>query len=364
VTDETNQAFYINLVIFGAISPIYIFLLPSVPRKTDMTIWEKTKQMDWLGILLCAGLFSCFTIAFTFGGILWEWKDGRTITLIVIFALCVIAFAVTQYHSVLTNEQDRLFPCEFLRNPQLVLLYVIMSCSGAALFVSIYYIPLYYLFVNGDTGTEAAVRLLPYICCYVVSVLVCGGFMAKVGYHQIWFIFSGLLLTAGAATMYTVKTHTSNASIAGYTVLLGLGMTCSQAPYAVGHVLVPRHRASELIQYINISQGSSQLIGLAIASAIFQGLAFEGMEKVLGPGYTDTEIRGAIAGARSKILEQATPQIRAQAVDVIVDAISKIWALVISAGVLWTVCSLFLHRARFLTPKAAESDRVEVSTEA
>jgi Na+/melibiose symporter-like transporter len=248
-----------------------------------MAIWEKTKQMDWLGILICAGMFSCFTIASAFGGILWKWNDGRTIALIVISALCAVAFAITQHHSVLTNKQDRFFPCGFLQNPQIVPLYFIMSCSGAALFVSIYYIPLHYLIVNGDTGTEAAVRLLPYICCYVFSVLICGGFMAKIGYHKIWFIFSGLMLTAGTATMYTVKTRTSNASIADYTVLLGLGMTYSQAPYAVGHVLVPPHQASELIQYIDISQGSSQLIGLANASVISQGLAFDGMTQVLGP---------------------------------------------------------------------------------
>ncbi|KAF2445273.1 MFS general substrate transporter [Karstenula rhodostoma CBS 690.94] len=299
-------AFYLNLVIFGAISPIYVLLLPSVPKKPDLTIWEKTKTMDWLDILLCAGMFSCFTIAFTFSGILWEYNNGRTITLIVVFAMCAVAFAITQYYSIPTTETNRL---------------------GAALFVSIYYIPLYYLFVDGDTGTEAAVRLLPYICCYIISVLICGGFMAK--------------------------THTSNASISGYTVLLGLGMTCSQAPYAVDHVLVPSRRASELIQYINISQGSSQLIGLAIASAIFQGLAFDGMQMVLGPGYTDKEIRGAITGARSEVLERTTPQIR---------AISNIWLMATAAGALWTVCSLFLHRARFLTPKK-ESDEAQTTVD-
>lgn len=356
-------AFYLNLVIFAVASPIYFFLLPSVPRKQDMTIGAKVKSMDWLGILLCAAMFSCFTIAFTFGGILWEWNDARTIVLIVIFALSGVAFAITQYHSVLTNEDDRLFPCEFLRKPQLVLLYVIMSCSGSALFVSIYYIPLYYLFVNGDNGTEAAVRLLPYICCYVVSVLFCGAFMGKFGYHMVWFVISGLILTAGGATMYTVKAHTSNAAIAGFTVLLGLGMTCSQAPYAVGHLLVPARREPELIQFINISQGSSQLIGLAIASAIFQGLAFNGMKNVLGPGYTDEEVRGAIAGARSAVLEQVTPEVHAQAVDVIVDAISKIWLLVVAAGALWTLCSFFLNRVRFLTPKGSDSDGEQVQSD-
>ncbi|OAG01985.1 MFS general substrate transporter [Paraphaeosphaeria sporulosa] len=356
-------AFYLNLVIFAVASPIYFFLLPSVPRKQEMTISEKVKSMDWLGILLCATMFSCFTVAFTFGGILWDWNHGRTIALIVVFAVTAVAFAVTQYHSVLTNEDNRLFPCEFLRNPQLILLYVIMSCSGSALFISIYYIPLYYLFVDGDTGTEAAVRLLPYICFYVVSVLICGAFMAKVGYHMMWFIFSGLVLTAGGAAMYTVQAHTSNTNIAGYTVLLGLGMTCSQAPYAVGHLLVPAKREPELIQYINISQGSSQLIGLVVASAIFQGLAFNGMKNVLGPGYMDEEVRGAIAGARSAVLERVTPEVHAQAVDVIVDAISNIWLLVVAAGVLWTVCSFFLTRARFLTSKGEDSGGAGMESE-
>ncbi|KAF2644127.1 MFS general substrate transporter [Massarina eburnea CBS 473.64] len=353
-------AFYLNLVIFGAISPIYMFLVPSVPRKQNMMLGAKVKSMDWLGILLCSAMFSCFTVAFTFGGILWAWNDGRTIALIVIFCLTAIAFGITQYHAVLTNETDRLFPCEFLRHPQLVLMYIIMSCSGgAALFVSIYYIPLYYFFVNGDNGTEAAVRLLPYICCYVVSVLVCGAFMGKVGYHMVWFIASGLILTAGAALMYTVTADTSNAKIAGYTVLLGIGMTTSQAPYAVGHLLVPSHRESELIQYINIAQGSSQLIGLAVASAIFQGLAFNGMQRVLGPGYTEDEIRAAITGARSAVLEHTTPEVHAQAVDAIVDAISNVWIMVIAAGALWTVSSMFLHRARFQTPKSEEGDQTE-----
>ncbi|KAI1097407.1 MFS general substrate transporter [Jackrogersella minutella] len=344
-------AFYLNLVIFGAMSPIYLFLLPSIPRKAGTPILEKLKSLDWLGMLLTAATCCCFTVAFTFGGAVWAWNDGRIITLIVVFGVCFIALCVTQARATLTNKIDRLFPCDFLRNPQLVLLYVIMACGGAALFVSVYYIPLYYLFVYGLTGTQAAVRLLPYICCYVFSILLCGAVMGRTGYHALWFIFSGVLLTAGSATMYTVTGDTSNASIAGYTVLLGLGMTTSQAGYAVGNLIVDPTRASELIQFLNISQGSSQLIGLAVASAIFQTKAFVGIKRVLGPGYTDTQIQAAIAGARSEVLTNATPEIRAQCINVLVSVISDVWVLVISAGALYTLSSCFLTRKRFITPK-------------
>lgn len=332
-------------------SPIYLFLLPSIPRREGTPILEKIKGLDWLGMLLTAGMYCCFTVAFTFGGAVWDWNDGRIITLIVVFGILAIAFAVTQARATFTNKIDRLFPCDFLRDPQLILLYVIMACGGAALFVSVYYIPLYYLFVYGLTGTEAAVRLLPYICFYVVSILLCGAVLSKTGYHILWFVFSGILLTAGAATMYTVTVDTSNANIAGYTVLLGLGMTTSQAGYAVGNLLVEPKRSSELIQFLNISQGSSQLIGLAVASAIFQTKAFAGIQQVLGSGYTDTQIQAAIAGARSEILTNATPEIRDQCINVLVSVIGDVWALVIAAGALYTVSSCFLTRGRFITAK-------------
>ncbi|KAI0844847.1 MFS general substrate transporter [Daldinia vernicosa] len=350
-------AFYLNLVIFGAMSPIYVFLVPSVPRRPEMSFLEKAKLMDWLGILLNSAMYSCFTVAFLFGGVEWAWNDGRTITLIVLAFVLLIAFVLTQKFAILTDKVNRLFPCSFLRNPQLVLMYILMFCSGLSLFVAVYYIPFYYLFARGESGTQAAVRLLPYICFYVAAILICGAVMGRVGYHIVWFLLSGLFLTAGSAAMYTVDPYTSNAKIIGFSILLAVGMTASQAPYAIGHLLVEPELAADLIQYINISQGSSQLVGLVIASAIFQAEAFSGIRAILpADRYTDADIQAAVAGARSEVLTQASPEIRAAAIAVIVEAIDKIWILVIAASAIFTICTLFLTRERFVKPKGRHGE--------
>ncbi|KAG4217341.1 hypothetical protein PC116_g34178, partial [Phytophthora cactorum] len=123
-------AFYLNLVIFGAMSPIYLFLVPSVPRRPEMSFLQKVKLIDWLGILLNSAMYSCFTVAFLFGGVQWAWNDGRTIALIVLAFVLLIAFVLTQKFAILTDKVNRLFPCGFLRDPQLVLMYVLMFCSG------------------------------------------------------------------------------------------------------------------------------------------------------------------------------------------------------------------------------------------
>ncbi|KAL8885716.1 MAG: hypothetical protein Q9215_006470 [Flavoplaca cf. flavocitrina] len=343
-------AFYLNLVIFGAMTPIYLFLLPALPRETGTTFLHRLKGLDWLGIVLTIGLYVSFTMAFIFGGAIWEWDDGRVIALIVIFGILALAFGVTQYYSISTNDTDRLFPCEFIRDPQLVLLYVCMACGGAALFVSIYYIPLYFLFVNGDSGTQAAVRLLPFICFYVVTVVICGATMGRTGYHMVWYLISGIFMTCGGATMYTVHAGTAPANIYGYEILLGLGMATTQAGYAVGPLLVKADRVPEVIQFLNISQGSSQLIGLTIASALFQSMTYSGLKGVLdGTGYSNEEIQAAIAGARSTVLETASPELRARCIDVIVHSIDNAWILVITAGALFTTCACFLTRKRFLS---------------
>ena len=331
-------------------SPIYFFLLPSLPRRPGSTLKDKLQGFDWLGTVLTAALYVCFAMAFSFGGAIWAWNDGRVITLIVLWIVFTIAFSITQYYSLLTNPLDRLFPLDFLRNPQLVLLYVCMACGGCALFVSIYYIPLYFLFVHGDTGTEAAVRLLPFMCFYVGTILTCGVFMARTGYHMVWYLISGVFLTCGGALMHSVRIDTPPSHIYGYAVLLGLGMATTQAGYAVGPLLVKPERVAEVIQFLNISQGQSQLIGLAVASSIFQSVTFDGLKQVLaGTGYSDSEIQAAIAGAQSAVLRDTNLDLRVRVYEVIVGSISDAWVLIIVAGGLYTVCSLFLTRKRFLS---------------
>lgn len=328
--------------------PTYIWAIPSMPRQEDVPVLSKLKKLDWLGMLLTAVMYVCCVVALSFGGAIWDWTDSRFIVLIVIAATAIIAFALTQYFAIFTNKIDQLFPCEFLGNPQLVLLYLAMACGGAGLFVTTYYIPFYFLFVHGETGTEAAVRLLPFMAFYVAAILFCGYAMPVVGYHWAWYFVSGLLLTGGGAAMYTVDVHTPVSYVYGFSVLLGFGLTVSQAGYALATHIVKADRVPEVIQFLNISQGQSQMLGLVLASAIFQNEAFKGLKTSLsGQGFTESEIQTALAGSQSELLHEASQELRDQVLSVIVGTIQKEYILVMTAGVMLTLCGLFLTKKRF-----------------
>ncbi|EAW11659.1 putative MFS transporter [Aspergillus clavatus NRRL 1] len=342
--------FYINLIIFGIMAPIYVFLLPSLPRPAGegRSFINRLRELDWVGTVLSAGMHVSFILFIVFGGVMWPWTDGRNIALYVVAAVTLIAFALSQYFCVLTDKENRLFPGEFLRNPTMIALYVLMACGGAALFVAVYYIPLYFQFVHGDSGIMSAVRLLPFICFYVATILLCGWLMPKTGYYVLWYLLSGIFMVIGSATMYTVKYDTKVANIYGYSILLGLGMATTQAAYAVGPSLVTPDRVAESIQFMNIGQGQSQLLGLAIASAIFQSETLSGLNALLaGKGYSQGDIQGAIAGARSTLLTELPADLKTKALDVIVHSIDDVYVMAIAAGALYVIASCFLPWRRF-----------------
>ena len=340
-------AFYINLLIFAVLTPLYLTILPSKPRRPGTTLFQRLQSVDWLGTLLNMGMYVSLVLFCTFGGSIWPWNDGRTIACIVIFATLAIIFAVTQIFCIWTTVEDRLFPCEMVLNRTLTLLYITMACAGSSIFVTIYYIPLYFQFVQGDSGTQSAVRLLPFVSFFGASLNFCGYLMPKTGYYIIWYIASGVFLVIGAALMHVVSLSTPVANIYGYSILIALGTTTSQAGYAVAPTLVPLNRIHEAIQLMNAAQGQSLLLGLTIASAIFQNRAFSDLRAIFLPlGYSDTDIRQAIAGAKSTLLLDSPPQIKEQALNVVVQTIDNVYLMIVAAGALYIVCSCFLPRTK------------------
>jgi hypothetical protein len=328
-------------------TPLYFFVLPSKPRRPGTTFVQRLKSIDILGVLLNAGMYVSFVLFCTFGGSTWSWSDGRTIACIIIFVILLVSFAITQIYCVWTTHDDRLFPCEMVFDRTLVLLFVCTAASSSCIFVTIYYVPLYFQFVNNDSGTQSAIRLLPFVSFYFATVYCCGRFMGQTGYFILWFIASGIFLTIGGALMYTVKLGTHVANIYGYTILTALGTATSQAAYALAPTMVTPNRIPEAIQFMNIAQCGSLLLALAIANAIFQNGVFDGLRKIFEPlGHSDKDISGAIAGARSTLLTGSSTEVRREALDVITQTTDNVYLMVVAGGALFLVCSCLLPRKR------------------
>lgn len=337
-------AFYINLIIGAAFAPAYLFGLPSIRLATEKRFMQRVRNVDGVGFLLNAGLWVFFSMGFTMAGGQWAWSDSRSIGIIISFVAVTILFMVQQTYAIFTSNELRCFPIQLLRSRSQVLLFIGTAANISALFITVYFIPLYFQFVRNDTALQAAVRLLPFVVITVSVNLSAGHLLSKIKYYSPIFIISGILMTIGGALLFKYLTlQSSTASIYGFTIVtaVGSGLTL-QIGYAVATLKAPKYMGQALALQ-NVAQIGGTVICLVIAGQVFHSAATRNLTDVLrGTGFTSVDIQAAISGAKSDIFQQLSGELREQATIAITGAIQQSFILVIVGGAVLTIAGFLM----------------------
>jgi MFS family permease len=342
-------AFYINLVVGAVVAPVYVFLLPSLHPAAEKPLKERLLHFDWLGLFLHAAVWALFTVGFSFAGSTWAWNDGRTITIIVVWGVVWILFALQQGFSIFTTPATRAFPVQLLKSRTQILLYIQTAAVSANLFVVVYFIPIYFQFVHNDSAIQAAIRLLPYVIITVVVNVGAGFALSKVRYYMPLYTIAGaFVLVGGSLLWHFLDPATSESAIYGYTVLIAIGTGLTiQLGYAVATLTVKPEDIVPAINFQNVSQIGSTVIGLVIGGLVFQTYAVRNLTEVLaGQGYSAADIAGAVAGAQSKLFTELSGDLRDRAVLAITEAMQRSFILVIVSGAAMIVFSFAMKRER------------------
>jgi hypothetical protein len=310
--------------------------------------------MDYLGGLLTIGAFISGVMAVSFGGITYPWNSGKIIGLFCCSGVLFILLGLQQVYTILTTTSRRIFPVEFFKSRTILILFCMTAAGGTAVFIPIYMIPIFFQFTRGDSALEAGVRLLPLIFLMIFAVITNGAILSAYGYYMPWYTVGGIFTVIGGALMYTVDTDSSTSRVYGYSVLIGIGTGMfAQASFSVAQAVVEPHMIPMAVGFITCAQVSGVTIALAIANSVFLNKSQTGIEKIL-PGVPVAEIQAAIAGAGSKFVDSLSDSVKLEVLKAIVSAMSKTYILVITAGSMAVVLSVFMKRERlFMAPGGA-----------
>lgn len=91
-------------------------------------------------------------------------------------------------------------------------------------FQVIFYLPIYFQSVHGQSAITSGVNNLAYVALFAAGTTLCGVLISKTGLLQPFYLISGLLSTAGAALLYTLDINSSMARYVGPQLLLGFGI--------------------------------------------------------------------------------------------------------------------------------------------
>lgn len=271
-------------------------------------------------------------MAINFGGSVYPWNSGRIIGLFVCSGVLFILFGTQQAMTILTTTEHRIFPVEFLKRRIMIVLFAETACGSTATFLPIYFIPLFFQFVQNDSALDAGVRLLPFVVFLVVVCVANGAIMSITGYYFPWYVAGGGFTLIGAALMYTVGIDSSTARIYGYSILLAVGAGAFvQTSFSVAQGKVEPRMIPLAIGFITAGQIGGVTISLAIANSVFLNKSTNGIQALL-PDLPKDQVQAAISGAGSAFLAALDDRTKRLVLEAIVNAMKNVYILGIVAG--------------------------------
>ncbi|KAL9094757.1 MAG: hypothetical protein Q9165_003028 [Trypethelium subeluteriae] len=336
-------AFYINLCIGAAFAPAFFFLLPSRDLRPGVKFVERLKAIDWVGNTLITGTYVSGLMAISFGGTTYAWNSAQEIALFCVSGVLFIALCI---HQVWSDPQRRMFPVHFLKNKDLLIQFLVGAAAGTSSFVTIYFIPLYFQFLQSSSSLLAGIRLLPFIGSLAAFTMLNGNLMVRSGYSMPWYVVGSALVIASNAMLYTIGISTSNGFVYGAIVLNGIGTGMFlNAPFAVAQWMAPPKEIPSAVGFIMCARGGGLAIALAVANAIFLNLTQNRIHHVI-PFLDNTQVQSLISGAGSNLLQTLTATQQQQVLEAIAFAISRVFVMSIASGCLCFCLSLFMDRKK------------------
>lgn len=220
-------------------------------------------------------------LALQWGGSTYAWSDGRIIALWVLFGILFLAFVAVQVFMTETAT----IPAAVIKNRSIIAGMWWTFCLGSAMMLLVYYIPIWFQAIKGDSAVESGIHLLPMVLSLVVGSITAGQITGRIGYYTALAYASAIIMPIGAGLISTFNVDTSSSAWIGFQVLFGfgLGMGMQQGSMAAQTVL-KRHEVPTGVSLMFFCQ--------MLAGAIFVSV---------GQNVLDTHLVSGIVGTISGI---------------------------------------------------------------
>lgn len=258
--------FYVNL-------PLGVLCIAVIAAVFHPHVRHIRHTIDYWGAAWLALALSCLILFTTEGGTMLPWDSAE---LWFILAFAVIGIVAFIYEESVAAEP--IMPLHLFRHRTFLLSCLIGFFVGTALFGSTTYLPLYLQVVKGVSPTGAGMQLLPLMGGVLVSSIVCGRLISRMGRYRMFPIIGTFIASIALVLLGTVSDTDPLYLIYVYAGLLGLGLGM------VLQVLILATQNSVDRQYLGVATSGVTLfrsIGGSIGVSVFGAIFTNGLQSRL-----------------------------------------------------------------------------------
>lgn len=186
---------------------------------------RREHAIDWLGATLMVAGVSSLLLALSWGGNEYAWGSVTILSLFGAGVLFAVSFLFQE-----SRVSEPILPLTLFRRRTFALANAAGFILGLVMFGSIIFIPLYLQIVKGASPTTSGLLMLPMMAGVIVTSVVSGRAMSRIGRYK-WFPVAGsIVLTVGMLLLTRLRVDTTLWLAFLYMVLIGVGLgLCMQS---------------------------------------------------------------------------------------------------------------------------------------
>jgi MFS family permease len=255
---------------FIIVSTVLVWIYVDIP--VNPSTKPSLRRIDFAGAITLVLSLVLLLIGLNTGGNQLPWSHPLIITSLALSVLFLATFIYLETHPTLIPEP--MIPVSLIIRSRTVFFSYAANWFGTmAVFLSLYYIPLYLQSVLSLTSTRAGLRVIPFAAALSPGSLVTGWFMRKTGKYYTYHILALSVLVLGSALTCTFTTNSPAWTTFVYVIPLGYGYGAMLTVTLVAMISAVEHAQQAVItaaSYAFRSTGST--IGITIASAVYQNI--------------------------------------------------------------------------------------------
>lgn len=233
--------------------------------------------IDFTGQLLFLFGMGLLLLAFTWGGSTYSWGSAAVLAPLIVGAVLTAVWVWFERSMTNGRTMSRIFsrqrpmmPWDLLSQRDNCLVFLITFCGGMAMFAAMYFMDLYFTFVEGKSPSDAGIGLLFYMPGLAVGVYM-AIFSSKFWPRQtLPPLTLGALTAAVGITVLAYATHARNTSlIYGMLALVGHGVMLRMNPAALHCLGYFPDRTSQITCLSAFATPFGGLVGLTIMTTVF-----------------------------------------------------------------------------------------------
>ncbi|KAI0514349.1 putative MFS multidrug transporter [Xylaria bambusicola] len=302
--------FYINLPI-GAVSILFLFFthIPDETLKPPFSfalLRSIVPHLDLTGAALFAPATVQLLLALQWGSSDYGWSSPTVIGLFAGSGATAILFFIWEWHV----GDDALIPFSLIKKRIVWTSTVQNSFLFITNAVGATYVPIYFQSVKGASPSLSGVYTLPSIISQLLTILVSGALLGKVGYYLPFGILGSALTAVACGLISTWNLSTSTAEWIGYQILFGLrGMALQVSVISIQHAVTPA-QSPIAITFLVFAQNLLAAIFSVASNAIFTETLTQQVS-VLAPSVSPRSALEAGGGAEAvrALLPPGSPEL-------------------------------------------------------